>query len=524
MGLGTMDLETDLSWQAIVSAALVGTERQPFQPPIATGKLGLLLTDLSNKSPEAALLSAAAVLALYQQAGWLPANRPATLEPCPPDNLPRCGSRAAQLLQQMLEGKYPQVLSEWLTMAAIAQQHVPELYLPKLLDLGKQQRGWRSAILPVLGQRGRWLAAQNPDWSYAVELTSTEDWETGSQAARLLYLQQLRAIDPDQPRSLLMATWSQEAAGDRAKFLDTLRIGLSLADETFLEDALDDRSKEVRRLAAGLLASLPTSQLCQRMAERLKTLVKVKLVNGRATDFQVVLPETCDADMQRDGIEAKQPLLAIDRTIGERSGWLLQIVGATPLQFWEDLGGINAQAWLELAQNHEWQEVFAGWEIAIKRQRHPQWTWAFLGFKDVSGMAEAELMQLLAVLTPEQRIEFAKKLLFTPTKTLEKQPIWNLVLVMMQYRDAFRDQLTRAVLARLQQYWAESDKVKFDGAEQWQLRQVISTLAFCIDPKFLPEVTAMRPEESKSPLAVALEEFLTILQFRQDVLKAFGVE
>ncbi|NJR65119.1 MAG: hypothetical protein HC772_07025 [Leptolyngbyaceae cyanobacterium CRU_2_3] len=237
---------TDSSWQAVISAALIGTERQPFKPPIAPGKLGQVLARLGhqsgeqlgnkpgNQSTEAVLLSAAATLALHQQAGWLATTQTVPLsEPCPPDNLPRCHPHAAWFLQQMLQGQHSQILPEWLTRAAIAQQRVPELCLPALLDLGRQQRDLRAFILPVVGQRGRWLAAQNPDWSYAVSLATDEDWETGTQAARLLYLQSLRAQEPDRARELLAAIWSQEAAGDRAQLLETFRIELSIADEPF---------------------------------------------------------------------------------------------------------------------------------------------------------------------------------------------------------------------------------------------------------------------------------------------------
>jgi hypothetical protein len=204
-------MSLDDPWQRVVSAALIGTERQPFVVPTATGKLGQLLAHFSHQSTEATLLTAAATLSLHQRAGWLPETYPVPIQqPCNTDDLLRCNSRAAQLLQQMLQGQYTQVLPEWLAIATKARQRVPELQLPELLDLGKQQRNLRAAILPVLGQRGRWLAAQNPDWSYAVDVATEEDWETGNSAARLPYLQNLRAHQPDRARELLQATWSQE--------------------------------------------------------------------------------------------------------------------------------------------------------------------------------------------------------------------------------------------------------------------------------------------------------------------------
>ncbi|MBD3885186.1 hypothetical protein IFO70_25995 [Phormidium tenue FACHB-886] len=207
-----MALATDDPWQAIASAALLGTERQPFQLPNISGNLGNCLSQLSARPKESALLSAAGIVSLHQRVGWLPEVRSVIeVEPCSPDDLPRCSPRAARCLQQILEGQFPQLLSEWLEKAAIARQRVPEMLLPSLLDKGRQQRELRAAILPVLGQRGRWLAARNPDWNYAVALTTEADWETGTPLARLLYLQDLRSHNPDQAREATTKSKTQHS-------------------------------------------------------------------------------------------------------------------------------------------------------------------------------------------------------------------------------------------------------------------------------------------------------------------------
>ena len=49
-------------------------------------------------------------------------------------------------------------------------------------------------------------------------------------------------------------------------FLDSLRTGLGPQDEPFLEQALADRSRNVRAVAAELLSALPGSALAARMA------------------------------------------------------------------------------------------------------------------------------------------------------------------------------------------------------------------------------------------------------------------
>ncbi len=73
-------------------------------------------------------------------------------------------------------------------------------------------------------------------------LADPRAWETGGRAERVGYLTALRGQDPVVARELLAAGWSRENAEERAQLLAALRHGLSLADEEFLEDALDDRA------------------------------------------------------------------------------------------------------------------------------------------------------------------------------------------------------------------------------------------------------------------------------------------
>ena len=248
-----------------MTAALVGTERQAVAVPVGDGALGALLARVAAAEPDAALLRVGAVLALYERAGWVPPTDPTPgPEAAPPDTQPRVNARAGQHLATMLSGQYDAVLGEWLAAAGTGGWRVPEELLPDLLELGRANPTLRSALGPVLGERGRWLAAQNPDWAYvstreAVEAALDIDtlWVTNVRGMRLSLLGQLRAADPDGARERVAGTWGEESAEDRVSFLAAFRTGLSMSDEPFLEAALDDRRKEVRLAAADLLARLP---------------------------------------------------------------------------------------------------------------------------------------------------------------------------------------------------------------------------------------------------------------------------
>ena len=125
----------------------------------------------------------------------------------------------------------------------------------------------------ILGVRGRWLAAKNPKWrKYAgVNEAAEPDGALGDRRiARATGARSgaLRETDPGRARELVASTFAADPADQRAKFVGELARGLSMEDEPFLEAALDDRSKEVRRQAAELLRCLPESRLCLRMIER----------------------------------------------------------------------------------------------------------------------------------------------------------------------------------------------------------------------------------------------------------------
>jgi hypothetical protein len=496
-----MALATDSPWQAIASAALLGTERQPFQLPNISGNLGNCLSQLSARPNESALLSAAGIVSLHQRVGWLPEVRSVTqVESCPSEDLPRCSPGAARCLQQILEGKFPQLLSEWLEKAAIARQRVPEMLLPSLLDKGRQQRELRAAILSVLGQRGRWLAAQNPDWNYAVALTTEADWETGAPSARLLYLQELRSHNPDHARELLQSTWKQETASDRARFLETFRIELSMADEPFLEDGLGDRSREVRRTAADLLASLPESRLCQRMTERVSALINLETYQN---NIQITLPTCCTTDMVRDGIEQQ----STNRNLGEKANWLLHMIAVVPLTFWQQKFCKTPVELIQLALLSEWKTVLLdGWARAAKRYCNSDWAQAILNYSGKSARGQV----CVEVLSREQIEDLIIKTLQSDSNQLSKS-LW----LIQRHRHFWSTELAHEVLNGL-------FNSTFEPNISWELRSALKDFALLIPPELITKAVDLRTKfEDNSILKGEIEEFLSLLQLRQELLQEF---
>jgi hypothetical protein len=383
-------------WEELVTSALLGTDRRT--PPTDAMTPG--------KEAPAALLDAAALHTVRRRAGLLPASAAARPERAPHDPRPQLPAPARRRLAQLLadrsapsaggrRGTAPdltELLPQWLAAADEYGYQAPPSLLPALLDASRARTDLRPQALAFAGPRGLWLARLNPEWKFALRGTSGAGttlpdagdtdavqrlWKEGLFAERVALLATVRAHHSAAALALLASTWSTERAEDRLMFLDSLRAGLSDADEPFLEQALSDRSRNVRATAAELLSALPHSALAARMAARAASCVSLdRSGDGDGAAIAVEAPHECDADMQRDGVSPNPPTGR-----GERSWWLGQLVEAAPLTTWPGrLGGRAAQEIVTLPVTDGWgDELHAAWCRAAVRQRDAEWSGALLG-------------------------------------------------------------------------------------------------------------------------------------------------
>jgi hypothetical protein len=397
------------SWPALVKAALLGTERTGRV--VAGGGAGEAaalvhaVADDADRSPERVLLAAAAVTATARRAGRQP-EHPTVEPPAPaaPVDRPAAGAQAAATLGALLGGTWRQLLPEWLETCGGRGLRIPTVWLPEVLDAATATRALRPATLGALGERGRWLAAQRPEWRWATGAAAGQvpddpatAWAEGTGAERRALLTAVRAADPDLGRSLVLSTWKADRAEDRAAFVEILAADVSMRDEpdgeaddeAFLEEvALTDRARDVRRSAAATLARLPASRLAARMRARAADLV----VLG-AGGAEVRMPGDLTAEWEADGVD-RQPR----RGVGERAWWLAQVVAATPLDHW----GPPPPAVAAVARTEHGEAVLRGWVIAATRQRRADWAAAMLGAPP-GALPDDSGVPLLRVLDPPAR-------------------------------------------------------------------------------------------------------------------------
>ncbi|MEU8873133.1 DUF5691 domain-containing protein [Streptomyces javensis] len=524
---------------------MLGTERRT--PPVAPRP---------GQDAPSALLDAAALSTVRRRAGLRPA--PARPGPgrAPEDPRPALPTAARSRLALLLADRsapgrggsrsapdLAELLPQWLALANHHSYRVPDALLPALLDAARARTDLRAEALTLGGPRALWLARLNPDWKFALrgatgrasaahpepssEAAAAPDeeqrlWEEGLFAERVSLLAAARHRDPAAGLALLSGTWSTERAEDRLMFLDSLRDDLSPSDEPFLEQALSDRSRNVRATAAELLSALPGSALAARMAERSRHCVSLTgdeptaeaptaegsthdgsthdglthdgsthdglthdgpTADGLTHDgptaaertprITVRPPDECDSGMQRDGIVPKPP-----SGRGERSWWLGQLVEATPLDRWTEwFGGRGPAEIVAVPVADGWQaDLHAAWCRAAVRQRSAEWCRALLGTPAVAPVTAGEAApaawrdpaKLLSALPSRERAEWVAE--FIASHGLS---------------DAFRllgvcavpwaEPLGRAVVDAL-------DIARDAGSYPWSFSGVMGLAERCLDP------------------------------------------
>ena len=519
-----------MNWrEQLLKMALLGTERDSSPLPTPPDALAGPFARLGSLDRESALLGALGLAAVYRLAGRLPDpdSGPAP-NPCPADERPVCQPGAAIFLSRILAGEHPRLLAEFLTALDSVGKRVPEELLPGLLEEGRTERGIRDVAGEVMGERGKWLAGQNPVWVWAVaveEPLQNEDlWETGSREERLALLRALRATSPDRAVKLLQSTWKDETAEDRAAFVGAIETGLSPADEPFLESVLDDRRKEVRTAAAQLLMRLDSSSLVERMEARLKlgwqegTPGKLlQLKRSTPALVQVELPVECDKSMQRDGVEPKpRP------GRGEKAWWLEQMLAAVPPVRWSTRWSKTPGDIVDAGLASEWfRPLLNGWLQATLRHPDPAWAKALLAYWTTERSDErrielysAGILQLLTQLDQPAAEDFVARL--TKGDRLTRSLFW-LCLPYLQTGWSFS--FSTLVLAQLR-----SALVSATDAPPG-LADAIRHASLAIDPRLASDIAGTDWEIPEQMWGVppAINNLITVVQFRRDMLKELGL-
>jgi hypothetical protein len=498
----------------------IGMARAGRAPAGLPTPLDALLPHDATAVPEAALWLSLGALDLWERSGFVTPDQPAPVRApvAAPDTLRPCPPRAQAVLALLLRGLHPAGLeAEWLRLLHRHGGHLPAHMLPKLLDAATRQPALRPAVLPVLSERGHWLARLQADWKWAADTDADEaQWETGTPEQRVSALRDWRARDPQAALAALTAAWPSEPPDQRAALLATLAVGLGPDDETFLEAALDDRRKEVRAAAKRVLARLPGSRLAQRMEGRVLPLVRVDA--GR---FELTLPTALDAAMRRDGIGA-----APHHGLGEKAGWVVDMLAAVDPHVWNRHFDHAPHACLALAEHSEFAAVFTrGWALAV--QRHDgvdAWLRDFLIWSVGArpSLREAVPDSLFDLAAAHLAQDGADGALFDALAGKwigDGFPMRLLTRLAAGAREGWSAPMTRRALERLRTSLLPLP----DMGHPWLVRQMLSALALVLDPA---PVVALEDDlraawQPDAEWGTAVNDFFDLVRLRHEMTLSF---
>jgi hypothetical protein len=513
----------------LAALAVLGTERIDTLPELP---LPDELTDRCKAlSMEQRVLALAGALAQQEAGGAMPTRRVGdTIAPCDdePDQL--AGAGIGAIIMRIMTSE-PRLLGECLSLLAASGRTAPHSVLCDLLARGRSSKRDREAIVSVLGERGRWLASLNPQWSYAAEwrersgklVSAPQDpprdvestWESGSTNQRVSLLKRLRrSTAPGEAPRLIGSTWDDDSPEDRERFIGCLEVGLSTEDEPLLERALDGKRGE-HDVAVRLLAMLPESALNARMIERARSMVTiVKKRSSLVIDADP--PEAPDKVMRRDGIDAR----SVTR-LGKKAALLMKIVAATPPTAWLR-DGLDPAQLVKGAIKSDWsQAMLWGWADALARWPHAAFCIAML-----EGVGEDDMMQMAAQdrLAPMMSAIAAEgeDAITGIIKRLRGDPY--LVLAGVEsFASPWPGELSKAVIDCVAKALG-SAKAQHVQYKDQPLRVLSELAALSIEPKLLSEYRS-RLEKLKSEAAEkAGTSCLVLIEFRQRMIEEMSRE
>jgi len=315
-------------------AAIIGTANHPEIPPTGSALDPILRRADAHLSPERQLLVRGAALGLARAAGTRPQVRSEPVLESPPERAPEMPRALAELLAQTWVTKSEATTREFTLALAEYGLRLPFTFVSDALEHTPEAA--RATLGPLIGERGRWLAAELGRWPWLQSEDSSTDpedtqriWDEGLPAAREALLRQLRRSDPAAARQLLGTTWKSEKGDQRERFLDILiEHGASSDDLAFVETALTDRAGGVRRAAARGLLLIPESGSTLRVRARFTAAIQFT----SATVLQVTLPTSDDPSWPGDGLSTTTDLTA---GLGPRESLLTVLIAASPLTAWD---------------------------------------------------------------------------------------------------------------------------------------------------------------------------------------------
>ncbi len=254
----------------------MGTAKSVPAPEFLPPELGHHLPELLGEDPAFGLWKVAAIDFAYARSARMPLLWEVSQAKVPAELLPIASNQSLELLDTSLTKGVSVLVEYWLRACAASGKRVHPRQLPALMSWAVSHKNhWQQTFLPVLGERGVWLAEQHQRWRTILPQPIPSDLAQANSKEILTFLQALRAKDPLAANQHISAMWEEQPVSQKVAMLDTLEEGLEIQDESLLLLALNDKNKRVQSAAIRLLHSLPGSSHVRLASEALESIFEL---------------------------------------------------------------------------------------------------------------------------------------------------------------------------------------------------------------------------------------------------------
>jgi Family of unknown function (DUF5691)/SWIM zinc finger len=386
----------DPEWSALVSAALLGTERTGGSAPMPATVAGLV----ARADTEGSILVAAGSMAVRRRAGRMTTLDEAPIAPAAePDARPQLTGAAARYVGIGFDER-PSLAPEILELVRATSRRLPDEWLPDLMALARRTDD-PATYVELGGTRAAWFAGTLPDLAGDLWWGTGKDWDDAwaaarTGAARAAVVRRLRVLDLPRAREALANWWASIPSDDRARTLEAVEERLEPADEPFLAEALTDRRADVRRTAASLLVQLPDSVLTRRIEDEAKPLLATGGLVRKSLKATLPVPSE---EFEALGF-AGRPASGY----GERAWLLRSLVAHVHPDRWTEWLRVDPAGLVDQAtRSEEARPLLEGWIEGSARFRDRAWAAAILQNPAVRTKVMLNVGRALEGLAPADR-------------------------------------------------------------------------------------------------------------------------
>ncbi len=252
-------------WSALVTAAVLGTDRHPLAPAEPGWD-----TWSSSSDPAVALLDRAGAVVVARRAGACPSLAPdAPLPVAPIDERRQCPVACGDRLRRMLAGEHAVLLPEWFALVERHDLQLPWELLPSLLLRGRRDSELDLIVRRLARGRAAWLAEVVPELGVRPQPRPP----SGAAAA---------AAGKQPPRSRLGPTESQAAVAGLLGVFQSGRVNWAMTAQ--LRTIVIGLDPSVLASLLASLSALPSSPAADRTRWDLVALTEFR--NELHRDFQ----------------------------------------------------------------------------------------------------------------------------------------------------------------------------------------------------------------------------------------------